>query len=122
MDPGAEPRHLLRPFPCRHPHAAHVRLDFAVPVLANASAGAVTEILGTGHGTGHARVVQDAVAAHFAVEDEALRNLFAGYENSLDQSSWIQSFTKKTQSGKCRYIRDFEDARTVLKPSKGHGD
>ena len=122
MDPIAEPRHPLRPFPGLHPHAAHVGLDLAVPIQANASAWAIAEVFGTGHGTRHARVVQDAIPAHLTVEDEALRNSLAGYEDFLDQSSRIQSVAKKTQSGKRRYIRDFEDARTVLKPSKGHGD
>ena len=122
MDPIAEPRHPLRPFPGLHPHTAHVRLDLAVPIQANASTRAVAEVLWAGHGTRHAGVVQDAVAAHLAVEYKPFRYFFAGYEDSLDQSSRIQSVAKKTQSGKCRYIRDFEDARTVLEPPKGHGD
>ena len=122
MYAGAELRHPLRPFPGLHPYTAHVGLDLTVPIQANASTRAVAEVFGTGHGTCHARVVQDAIPAHLAVEDEALRNSLAGYEDLLDQSSRIQSVAKKTQSGKCRYIRDFEDARTVLKPSKGHGD
>lgn len=122
MDSGAELRHPLRPFPGLHPHTAHVGLDLAVPIQANASTRAVAKVFRTGHGTRHPGVVQDAIPTHLAVEDEALRNSLAGYENFLDQSSRIQSVAKKTQSGKRRYIRDFEDARTVLKPSKGHGD
>ena len=54
------------------PDAAHIGIDLAIAVGADAAARAVAQRLRAIHRAGHARLRQNAVAAHAAVEKEAL--------------------------------------------------
>ena len=64
--------HPARAFPGLHPDTAHLRLDLAMPVGAHPAAGAVAHLLGTVHRAGHAGRAEHALAAHLAVEQQAL--------------------------------------------------
>src|SRR5205823_3084541 len=63
------PREAARALDGLDPDAAHLGLHLAVPVGADAAAGAVAERLGAFHRAGEAGRVQDALAAHVAAED-----------------------------------------------------
>ena len=65
-------RHPARALPGLHPDAAHLRLDLAMAVGAHAAAGTVAHLLRAVHRAGHAGRAQHALAAHLAVEQQAL--------------------------------------------------
>ena len=51
-------------------------------VRPNPSTRSVPQIFRTGHGAGHTGTVQDTLAAHLAIEDGALAQLFAPGDDS----------------------------------------
>ena len=61
-------RHALGVLPRPHPHAYHLRSDFAMSIGAHASAGPITQLFRTIHGTHHAGAVQDALTAHLTLK------------------------------------------------------
>lgn len=71
------------PFGRLHPYAAHGRNDFAAAVRPHAAARSVAHLLGAIGGTGHARRGEHALAAHFAVEQEALGRALERGEQTL---------------------------------------
>ena len=73
---------LAVPLPGLYPHTGHLWDHFAMAVLAHAAAGAIAEVLRTVHGAGHARAVEDTLAAHLAIEEVALGQFFAPDENA----------------------------------------
>ena len=66
--------HARRTLKGVHPDAHHVRLHLAESSGAHAAAGAVAQILGAVHGAGHAGRRKHALAAHLAVEQQALEH------------------------------------------------
>ena len=66
-----------------HPDAGHLGLDLAIAVVAHAAAGAVAQVLRAVHRAGHAGRGQDALAAHPAVEQEALDHPLDGGDGLL---------------------------------------
>jgi hypothetical protein len=63
---------LLGTGPGLHPDAGHVRFDLAMAIGADAAAGAVAQLLRAVHRARHAGRGQHALAAHPAIEQEAL--------------------------------------------------
>src|SRR3954447_19691776 len=64
------------------PDAAHLGLDLAVAVRANAAARTVAKGLGARHRAGQAGVVQDALPAHAAVPDRPLDRVLGDLEQA----------------------------------------
>src|SRR5258705_601622 len=80
------PRCLRRALDGLHPDAAHLRLDLAMAVGANASTRPVAQRLRAVHRARPAGPVQDALTAHLAAEDRLL-------DPSLDQGDRLHAGT-----------------------------
>ena len=63
-------------FVCFHPNAGHLRLYFAMTILPDATTWAVTQGFWTCHRACHARGVQHALPAHFAIPNWFLDPMF----------------------------------------------
>src|SRR5688572_583815 len=79
---GLEP-HAVGAGPGLHPHALHLRLDLAVPVVAHAAARAVAQVLRAVHRARHAGRGKRALPAHLAIEQEALGHALDALERLL---------------------------------------
>src|SRR5690606_1434674 len=77
-------RHVVRAVPGLDPDAGLVGVDLAVAVGTDASAGAVADVLRARHGAGHAGGVEDALAAHAAVEEGLLGDVLQRRDHALD--------------------------------------
>src|SRR4051794_41659758 len=77
-------RHAGRAVPGLDPHTLHLRLHLAVPVRPHAAAGAVAHLLRAVHRARHAGLTQHALAAHPAVEEEALHVPLGGREGRIE--------------------------------------
>ena len=89
--------HPLGPLPGLDPDARHVGNDLAVPVVPYSSTGTVPQVLGTGHGAGHSRYVQYALAAHPAIKYASLTDSFGENQERLHPTSRLQPLTKRTK-------------------------
>src|SRR5205823_4110799 len=86
LDVIAPERKSPRAFPGLDPHAGHVGIDLAIPVLPNAAARSVSKALGASHRAAQASRVQDALAAHAAIPDRFLQRLLYGQNEALDNA------------------------------------
>lgn len=69
-----------------HPDAGLVGIDFAISIGAYAAARSITQTLGTAHGAGESSGMENALAAHPAIEENLLAYFFHWQEKAFKRS------------------------------------
>jgi hypothetical protein len=99
--------HVVGALPGLDPNAEHFRFDLAMPVHQNTPAGAISQSLGTGHGTGHAGAVQNTLPTHAAIEEWDFADNFQVYKNPFSPSGRNQPTLKRSKHSFKGMIGDF---------------
>jgi hypothetical protein len=99
--------HVSGALPGLYPYAGHLRLDLAMPVHQNTPAWAITQSLGTGHGTGHAGAVQYTMPTHAAIEEGYFADNLQVNKNPFSPSTRDQPTLKWSKHSFKGMIGDF---------------
>jgi hypothetical protein len=89
--PGAPQE--LGPRVNQRPDALSFRVDFTVRVLPRAAAGAVSQLLGTTHGTGETGKLKSTLATHMAPKNDLLENEFKDQEHVIRDRGQFPQYT-----------------------------
>jgi len=106
--------HVIRSLPGLNPYTGHLGFDLAIPIHQNTPARAISQSLGTGHGTGHAGAVQDTLPTHTAIEEWDFADNFQVYKNPFSPSGWNQPTLKWSKHSFKGMIGDFQKVRVIL--------
>jgi len=113
-------RHLPRVLIRHDPHTAHLRLDLAVTIGADAPARPVAQIFGALHRAGHAGGVEDALAAVVAAKQALLGEVLGRSDQPLDASVADLGDQRVERPGRALggLIGFLKKSRTVAEKSK----